>query len=429
MKNKICTVIFLFFFTCISYSQTAINKDSIQIYFNEIKEATKHHFKLWNTDIYGQILFVNPEDRMLYANDKDTLGILKPDGNIFTGILPKEINIANTSIAWGGKVWAMIFLPLPDDKNEMLRLCTHELFHRAQSKLGFKISDEGNNHLDSKDGRIFLRLELTALKKALLSDSPNEEKKHLTNAFIFRKYRNSLFASSGTNENLLELNEGLAEFTGVIMGGLKKKALREQLAKDITDFFGVPTYVRSFPYRTTPAYGCLLYLTKKDWNLEVNSETNLTDYFIKNFTITIPENLADAVKVTENDYNYADILSEENSREEKIKEIISFYKNLFIDGPHFELRFERMSISFDTRNIMPLEKYGTVYPNMRVSDNWGILNVTDGALVSSGWDKVTVSIPLKTDMQNVSGKGWTLELKEGYTILKDDAGNYFLKKK
>lgn len=81
----------------------------------------------------------------------------------------------------------------------------HELFHCAQPSLGFVQNNQESPHLDKKEGRTYLRLEMEALLKALLSETEKEQKRHLTHAFIFRKYRNSLFPESAQLENLLEL--------------------------------------------------------------------------------------------------------------------------------------------------------------------------------------------------------------------------------
>ncbi|MFP8894102.1 hypothetical protein [Chryseobacterium sp. EZn1] len=88
-----------------------------------------------------------------------------------------------------------------------------------------------------------------------------------------------------------------------------------------------------------------------------------------------------------------------------------------------------MNVSFDPRNIMPVEDLGTVYPNIRITDLWGILTIENGALMSPNWDKISISNPVKTENRKVSGDGWTLELKHGYTITKDEgSGNYKLSK-
>jgi hypothetical protein len=55
------------------------------------------HQQLWEVNLYGPILLVNPTTRQLFANISDTAGILKQVGGIYYGILPNKINVANTA--------------------------------------------------------------------------------------------------------------------------------------------------------------------------------------------------------------------------------------------------------------------------------------------------------------------------------------------
>jgi hypothetical protein len=261
-----------------------ISADSIPTYFREIQQATKQHYSLWNKDLYGSLLLVNPQNREVYANEPDSIGTLVKNGDVFKGILPNELSIANTAIEWNGTRWAMIIFPLPNEKSQRVNLLAHELFHRAQPSLGFRIADADNGHLDTKEGRIYFRLELEALRKSILSQTENDRKEHLTNAFIFRKYRNQLFPNTDIAENALELNEGIAEYTGQTVSGLNKKEnAPEHFTKNVAMFLNVPTFVRSFAYQTIPMYGYLLSNLKKDWNKDISDKTNLIDYFIKTF--------------------------------------------------------------------------------------------------------------------------------------------------
>lgn len=431
MIKKLYITTLLFMFIQSSFGQkTATFQDSIATYFNEIKVEANKHQEIWATDLYAPILLVNPNTRQLFANFPDTTGILKQNGEIYSGILPNEINIANTAINWSGRRWAMIMLPLPVNKQDRINLLAHELFHVRQPSLGFQLFNTENNHLNQKDGRIYLRLELEALKKTIQTTNKIERKRHLTNALTFRKYRYSLYPGSDTTENLLELNEGLAEYTGSIISGRNEKQSIVHFVQSINDFIGNPTFVRSFAYQTIPIYGYLLVKTNKGWNREITIKTNLTDYFIKVFDISLPSDLKRTTNLILNQYNGEVIISEEKTKEEKTKMLIAEYKSKFITQPHFELVFEQMNVSFDPRNIMPIEDKGTVYPNIRVTDNWGILTVENGALMSSNWDKISVTIPLKNGDKNISGDGWTLELKDGYSVTKNEStGNYRLTKK
>ncbi|HIC8645369.1 hypothetical protein BAX97_09470 [Elizabethkingia meningoseptica] len=402
------------------------NTDNLSEYFREIKNATGKESKLWNKDLYGGILLVDPKSRQVYSNESDAKNSLTPHQDIYTGTLPGNINIANTSVQWNGKTWAMIMLPLSKDKYDRINLLAHELFHTVQSSLGFPQGNKESNHLDQKDGRVYLRLELEALKKAFLLDSQKEQRKHLTNALMFRKYRNILFPGSNETENQLELNEGLAEYTGFVISGRNKEQAKQHFSDNINSFLKNPTYVRSFAYNTTPVYGYLLSQKDKYWNQKVTANSNLTDVFIKALNIKIPADVKAAVEKISPEYDGASIIKEEKIREEKIKIRIAEYKAKLIEQPHLEIRFEKMNVSFDPRNILPIEDKGTVYPNIRVTDNWGILEVKNGALMYPNWDRMSISIPAKINDQLVEGDGWTLQLNSNYTVKKDEKGNNYI---
>jgi len=402
----------------------------IAIFFNEIKKATKRNDNLWNENLYGPILLVDPNTRQVFSNEPDTAGILTRNGDIFSGILPANINIANTSINFSGKRWAMVMLPLPENEKDRINLLAHELFHTIQPALGFALYNPENNHLDQKEGRVYLRLELEALKKGLQSVSKNELQQHLTNALTFRKYRHLIYPEADSTENLLEINEGIAEFNGVIISGRNKKQAIQHFVNDISAFLVNPTFVRSFAYQTIPAYGYLQVDRNKNWNKEITAKTNLTSYFIKAFDIIIPNDLKVAVENLADGYNGKAILREETARAEKTKKLIAEYKVRFIEQPHFEILFEKMNVSFDPRNMIPVEDMGTVYPKIRVTDLWGILTVENGALMSAGWDKIFLTIPIKTIEKTITGDGWPLELRDGYVLEKDEMSrNYKLIKK
>jgi hypothetical protein len=402
-------------------------QDTLGIYFSEIKETTSKHYDLWGMDLYGPILFVNPQTRELYANMPDSSGLLKQNENIFTGRLPTSLNISNTSINWSGRNWAMVMLPLPKDKTDRLDLIIHELFHKAQPALGFTMFNPDNNHLDEKNGRIYLRLELEALKQALQSTSRTDEIRHLTNAVLFRKYRYSLYPHADSTENRIELNEGLAEYTGLLLSNRTGTAATAHFIKSINSFLTDKTFVRSFPYETLPVYGYLLNKEKPGWNKSVTIETDLTGFMIDSFGLQLPADLNAGLVAAEKPYNAQAIILEETQRDAEARKTIATYKSKFIDQPHTLIVFEKMSISYDYRTITPLEDKGTVYPQMRITDNWGILTVNNGGLLSPSWDRVTLSKPQSIGSNKITGDGWVIDLSKGYAFTKDESsGNYRL---
>lgn len=88
-----------------------------------------------------------------------------------------------------------------------------------------------------------------------------------------------------------------------------------------------------------------------------------------------------------------------------------------------------MNYSFDPRTIIPIGQYGTYYPTTRITDNWGILTVEKGGLISADWGKISLSIPISIDKNLIKGDGWMLELHDQYTVEADEQKrNYYLKK-
>ncbi len=76
-----------------------------------------------------------------------------------------------------------------------------------------------------------------------------------------------------------------------------------------------------------------------------------------------------------------------------------------------------MSMQFDPGNLVPMDSLGTVYPNIRIVDEWGILTVSSGgALLSADFSQITLSQPKNLTPPAVEGEGWTLELKPGWSI-------------
>lgn len=396
--------------------------------FDEVENATRMHRLLWGKDIYAPLLLVNPENRKVFANRQDSAGTLHKEGNIYTGTLPSNVNIANTAIHWMGTSWAMVILPLPENAKDRINLITHELFHRAQHELLFYPTDPINNHLDQKDGRTLLRLELAALLKALHASRLRDRTTYITDAVTFRKSRYSHYPGADTLENELELNEGLAEYTGVLMSGRNKQQMIDHFDKSINNFLRNPSFVRSFAYQTIPIYGYILNTIDPGWNRQITNKTNLTSFFIKGFKLVIPDNLNNAVESKFNAYNAALIINEETARADSMAKLKSSYREKFILQAHTEIHFEKMNISFDPRNIFPLGPEGTIYPNIRISDNWGILTVTQGALMSPNWDKISFGLPQTFTAETVTGSGWELQLKKGYTLEKITSGNYILRK-
>ncbi len=384
--------------------------------FNELNETLKNEKgQLWNHSLEGPLMLVNRETRTIIANESDNSGELIKRETLFVGTLPENINIANTAFNWNGKSWTMVALPLPESKEERLNLLIHESFHRIQPAIGFdSLTETQNNHLDSKNGRIFLRLELEALKKALGS---NEAEVHIKNALLFRQYRYQNFPDAKQAENSLEINEGLAEYTGSILSQRKESDLREHYIYQINWFYTLPTFVRSFPYFTIPVYGYFMHKTDKSWNQRIKKDTNLSDFFSGFWNVKFQKLTNENILKIGKAYGIDSIIKIETQREIEKEKLKNKYKKAFLSDSVVVIVLENMKIGFNPSNIMPLDSFGTVYPNLRITDNWGILEVDScGALMSPEWNKVTISYPLQITDSLISGKGWKIKPNRSWKL-------------
>jgi hypothetical protein len=74
-------------------------------------------------------------------------------------------------------------------------------------------------------------------------------------------------------------------------------------------------------------------------------------------------------------------------------------------------------MQFDPGNLVSLDSLGTIYPNIRIVDDWGILTVTSGgALMSGDFSRIVVSAPKKTAQLAINGEGWELRLNPGWSV-------------
>ncbi|RPH30074.1 MAG: hypothetical protein EHM93_16160 [Bacteroidales bacterium] len=394
--------------------------------FAELNELLiRENGTLWNYKLNGPILLVNQVTRTFIANEQNEKNTFTKQGDFYIGNLPENINIANTAITWENKMWTMVMLPLPESKKERLSLLIHESFHRIQSKVGFdNLSELQNNHLDTKDGRIYLKLELAALKQALITDKPEQ---HIKNALLFRRYRHQLFPESNISENSIEINEGIAEFTGSILCGMNNEDLQKHYSSMIDITLSNPTLVRSFAYATIPVYGYFMKNTEADWNLKINDKTNLTDLICDFFGFISSQITLDEIKKIGKTYEYVLICKFEDDREQKQIALIKRLKKQFLEDSTLVINLENMNIGYNPGNIMPLDSFGTVYPNLRITDNWGILEVDScGALVTN-WQRVTVSAPEQFSDTLIAGRGWKLKLNNPWKLKKVN-GHYIVNK-
>jgi hypothetical protein len=373
--------------------------------------------KLWGVSLCGPILLVDPDSRVLVANQPDGQGALIRQGEVYTGILPKSENFANTATDWSGTHWTEMMWPLPDERSRRDTLMLHELFHRIQDKLSFApMRNASNVHLDTLDGRYTMLLEYRALSQALTA-SDDKRRAAIADALLFRADRYHLFLKAAADEKVLEMNEGLAEYTGVRLGNPQPTEAEAAALRDLHNQAKVPSLVRSFAYATGPAYGLLLDRYRPDWRTALQTGQTLSEVLQSTLKLTFPIDLEKATRQQALRYDGVALHATEAERESKRQAQLTLYRSQFIDGSTLTIPLQKMSVQFDPRTLQPLDAIGTVYPEIRISDVWGILEVSKGALVKGEWGSVVISAPIDTTGSPIKGNGWTLELKSGWKLI------------
>jgi hypothetical protein len=135
------------------------------------------------------------------------------------------LGFVNAPVQWGGITWsAYNWQMIPkDDQGARGRLFMHELFHCIQPRLGLTAPSAGEqspgdpDHLDSLEGRYWMRLEWRALARAL-GASGAARTSAIADALAFRAARHQRFPGAAAAEHVVDINEGIATYTQYVTG-------------------------------------------------------------------------------------------------------------------------------------------------------------------------------------------------------------------
>ena len=434
MQIILVIVSLLLFVTCSAAQSTSIDTKLAAQYFRQLEQTSNRDGgKTWGQSLYGPILFVDPGTSEVVANQADRENKLVSRDGVFVGKLPTEINPANTAFDWGGVHWTMVMWPVSEFRQARERLLLHECFHRLQEKLGLPARDAVNTHLDTLNGRIWIQMEWRALERALRQTGP-ARKTAIADALLFRGYRRSLFPDSAKNENALELNEGLAEFTGVKLSSadLQETVLRANLI--LRQARNNPTFARSFAYVSGPAYGALLDLSGNPWRVSLKPSSDLGVLLQQRYGIKIRVSEA-AARSAISRYEGEEIVTVETAQERKRVQQIAEARKKFLDGPVLILSLSPdVRYSFNPNNVIGIDDSNSVYPTLRLVDDWGVLTVNNGAWLERGPTghlvRARVPAPQELSARPLKGEGWSLELTNGWEVVPGERpGDVTIKKK
>lgn len=398
---------------------------------SEIDAAVEHAFhraqvlceadgsRLWGIDLCGPMLVADPATRRVVANQDGVLTPLRSTGALFLGTLPDDVPIANTAVDWNGRRWTMLMSPLPDAEPALSILLMHEAWHRVQREIGLGAVNADQDHLDTVEGRLWLRLELRALAAAVGATDTDAHAVALDDALAFRAWRRMRCAGAGPAEDALERHEGLAEYTGRVLA--QDRGLVFHLVRDLQAADAVSEYARSFAYATGPAYGVLLDRHVPGWRRNWDRRGGLAELLPAAATRPTAALDATALERAGARYGIDGVRLEETARDVERQRAIAAWRRKLVDGPRLVLPVAGASFSFDPSRVTPLPPDGAVYGTIRVATAWGVLEVGESGLLSRDWQQLAVSRDgITHSADEIRGAGWMLRLAPGWGL--SDAG-------
>jgi hypothetical protein len=326
---------------------------------------------------------------------------------------PRLLGIVNAPIKWGGATWGAytwddVANATPRHRMEIL---LHELFHGVQPQLGLMAPALATEHLDAADGRYWLRLEWRALARAL-RESREQRNLAVRDALAFRQARRLLYPASVEDERGQEITEGLAAYTGTVLAAQSAAdaivGALDLLAKAEAE----ESFVRTFAYKSGPAYGLLLDASSPGWTRRVRGTDDLGTILMRALAVQPATNAT----ASADRYDGAEIRASEQKREQERQERLGELSRRFVDGPVLVIPGGGSGMS-DSRGAAVIPGVGTVYFGpFRASGGWGTLEAEKGVLVASDGRSRRVSAPVRRDDGTFSGDGWTFKAAAGWVV-------------
>ena len=381
-----------------------VDQQRAQDYFKDVQAVCEREGKrLWGMSLCGPMVIADARTQTIATSQPAPEG---PRPRLLAGM--------NAPFEWGGVTWAgyswdtLVSAP-PLHAREIL---LHELFHGiVQRKRGLTASEQLNEHLDVMEGRYWLRLECRALARAL-RESGAQRSTAVRDALAFRQARRMRYQGSAEKEQALEINEGVASYTGVAAAAESAAGAVTRGIEILTACDGDDSFVRTFAYWTGPAYGLLLDASSPAWRQGFRN----TDDFAALLASALAVQPAADAAASASRYGGAEIRAAEERREREGQERLAELRRRFVDGPVLVIRGGGGG-SFNSMGAVVIPDVGTVFfgPYTHNSDS-GMLRADKGVLVESSGSVRRAPAPVRKDDTTLAGDGWTFTVKPGFVI-------------
>jgi len=384
-------------------SAAQVDQQRAQEYFKEARALCERDGgRLWGVSICAPMMIADLRTQTFATSQP------APDGP-----RPQQVGLVNAPIQWAGTtwgayVWDFAVNATPRGRKELF---LHELFHAVQPQLGLAVQAEASEHLDTLDGRYWLRLEWRALARAL-RESGEPRKLAVRDALAFRQARRLLYPASVEDERAQEITEGLAAYTGTVLAAQSAADAILGALELLTNAEAEESFVRTFAYKSGPAYGLLLDASSPGWTRRVRGTDDLGTLVMRALGVQ-PATDATASATR---YGGAEIRASEQKRDQERQERLAELRRRFVDGPVLVITGGGSGMS-DSRGAAVIPGIGTVYFGpYRQSGAWGSLEAEQGVLVASDGSSRRVPAPVRRDDGTFAGDGWTFKAAPGWMV-------------
>ncbi len=359
--------------------------------FNNIKAiCDRDNGNMWGVNLYAPVLCIDAS-RDVWSNQEDQQGQLQACGECFAGKYPFNKNVANTTVDVFGQKWVTMMLPLPADSIDRNVLFCHEMFHYWQDSLGHHPRVYNNSHMEAKDARILLKLEWKAFFSACQATDASLRKRAVRDGLTFRKQRQQKYSEFYPDETAFEVHEGLAEYTGIRLSALSDSMYLHILERETESYMKKENLVRSYAYLSGALIGYLLDASGYEWRKQVEGDSDLGLLLQKAYSVVPPADMEMYIRQRLMFYDYDSILSIE-SRRDSVQTVKKRQLTALFTQDVKELPLKNMQISFDPNTVICLEGIGNIYRNVRIVDDWGILETKGNGpvLITKDWKAVVL---------------------------------------
>ncbi len=191
--------------------------------------------------------------------------------------------------------------------------------------------------------------------------------------------------------------------------------------RDLSAFVSAPTFVRSFAYATGPAYGLMLDQTDPGWCTKLEDGLRFDERLARAMKLETPAN--ETVKERAARYGDGTLRTNEVKRDEERRARLASYKARLVDGPVLSFPLNHSNYQFNPQTLVPLEGFGTIYPTMRLVDDWGALEVDHGGVLVRDKPQIATVSAVGVNPSDTSGDGWQLKLNPGWEVRRGERPN------